>query len=311
MGTNLMDFYLANGTTGIVNWDLLRPRNAKHGEHWESLDLCDAGDVMARVRTFQPDAIFHLGARTDLRGSSIADYPQNTDGVRNLIDACTSLSNPPRVIFASSRLVCRIGYQPHSDSDYCPTNPYGESKCLGEVIVRGAGGSSLDWLIVRPTSIWGPWFRTPYRDFFDAVSLGRYVHPGSVPIHKSFGFVGNSIFQLDRLMFDAFDRVRGKTVYLADYPPLELRSWAVEVARSFGKGNVRSAPVPALKALALLGDLAVRFGLSSAPLTSFRLNNLMTDMVYDTTVLEEVVGELPFSLKEGIEMTVAWIADQR
>lgn len=58
----------------------------------------------------------------------------------------------------------------------------------------------LPWVLVRPTSIWGPWFDVPYRNFFLSVARRRYVHPAGKRIHKSFGFVGNITWHLHRLM---------------------------------------------------------------------------------------------------------------
>ena len=81
----------------------------------------------------------------------------------------------------------RIGYQPDSDTDYCPTTAYGASKALGEEAVRAAQ-LDVPWVIVRPTSIWGPWFDIPYRTFFDSIQHGRFFRidsaPGSVRLHS-------------------------------------------------------------------------------------------------------------------------------
>lgn len=307
LGTNLIDFYLAHSATNLVNFDLAPPRNPLHGQLWRPLDLCDEKAVAEEIANFKPDVIFHLGARTDLLGKDVRDYAANVAGVRNLIQSVNVLNSPPRVIFASSRLVCRIGYEPRSESDYCPTNAYGESKVEGEILTRTLSSPDTDWLIVRPTSIWGPWFDTPYLDFFDAVSRGRYVHPGGRRILKSFGFVGNTIFQLDRLMFLSREDTRHRTLYLADYPPLELRAWAEMVATATGRSKVLTAPLLVLRLLGLCGDVASKVGVPSVPLTSFRLNNLLTEMVHDTTLLEEVVGSLPFDLTTATRITIDWL----
>jgi hypothetical protein len=63
--------------------------------------------------------------------------------------------------------------------------------------------------MVRPTSIWGPWFEIPYRTFFDATARGRYLHPRGRKVRKSFGYVGNTVYQLDRLMFAEGPKVLG------------------------------------------------------------------------------------------------------
>jgi hypothetical protein len=68
-------------------------------------------------------------------------------------------------------------------------------------------------------------------------------------------------------------------------------------------------PYGVLKLGALTGDLAKALGWTQPPLTSFRLRNLVTEMVYDTRQLEEICGELPFSLEEGVRKTVAWMRE--
>ncbi len=79
------------------------------------------------------------------------------------------------------------------------------------------------WLIVRPTSIWGPWFAEPYRDFFTAIQRGLYMHPRGVRVRRSYGFVDNSVFILDRLTQHARGAAHRRTFYVADYEPVELR----------------------------------------------------------------------------------------
>jgi hypothetical protein len=37
------------------------------------------------------------------------------------------------------------------------------------------------------------------------------------------------------------------------------------------------------------------------------LNNLVTEMVFDTGVLKDLCGALPYSLEEGVKATVAWM----
>jgi hypothetical protein len=50
-----------------------------------------------------------------------------------------------------------------------------------------------------------------------------------------------------------------------------------------------------------------------SPLTSFRLRNLLTEMLYPnrTEPLERICGTLLFLLADGVRRTVAWIRDPR
>jgi nucleoside-diphosphate-sugar epimerase len=306
IGTNLIEACLGAGIT-VMNLDPEPPRNPKQLPLWTKVDTLDSSAVTASVDDFDPTLVFHLGARTDLHGRTTADYAQNIQGVRAIIEASNAASNIRRVIFASSRLVCRIGYQPKHDEDYCATTPYGQSKVVGEQIVRAAE-HHYEWLIVRPTSIWGPWFAVPYRDFFDAVARGRYFHIKGQSIKKSFGYVGNTVYQLQRLAYAA--NVAGQTIYLGDYPPTDLRIMANLIQRNTEASEVRTIPLWPLSLAARGGDLLQRGGWSEPPLTTFRLNNLLTEMVYDMHPLRDAVGSLPYSLEDGVRETVAWMRQQ-
>ena len=305
IGTNFVQRCLDAGRA-VLNADIRPPRNTDHRGVWRELDFTDPPAVQATVEEFDPTHIVHLAARTDLRGADVPSYAVNYVGTEAVIGAARGRSALERVVFASTRLVCRIGYIPRADDDYCATTPYGESKIAAERAIR-ASGLDVPWVIVRPTSIWGPWFEVPYRTFFDAVRAGRYVHPGDRQIYKSFGYVGNSVHQIDALLHSAPELVHGRTLYLADAPPIEVRDMANRIRREFGAGPVRTAPVPLLRAIAKAGDVAKAVGWREPPLTSFRLANLLTEMLFDLAPLHDITGPPPHSLDEGIHETVRWM----
>ena len=164
IGTNLIDRLSAQGCS-ILNIDINPPRNQDQMKFWQRIDICNFEMLKRSVENFNPNVIYHLAARTDLYGNTIDDYLANTEGVKNIVDLVSSLKSLTIVVFASSRLVCEIGYQPKGDQDYLPNTIYGESKVIGEKIVRqNSYKIPCSWVIVRPTSIWGPWFSTPYKD---------------------------------------------------------------------------------------------------------------------------------------------------
>lgn len=307
IGTNLINFFLANGDE-VVNLDILPPRNKAHSSYWQKLSLLDATGLRDAIHHFNPEVILHMGARTDLDGNSLDDYAANTVGVENLIAAIEDLKSLKRIVFASSRLVCRIGYQPLNELDYCPSTPYGESKVMGEQIVRGAASRiPCPWVIVRPTSIWGPWFDVPYKTFFLTIAKGRYVHPGAVQIPKSFGFVGNVVHELNALVSAEGETVNGKTLYLADYQPIDVAQMANSIQRELGVPRIKVVNVRLLRVAAWAGDLLKLLGWRNPPLTTFRLNNLLMPMVHDLHSLEAIVGALPYTMDEGIHITATWM----
>jgi nucleoside-diphosphate-sugar epimerase len=308
IGTNLVEHYVTAGVP-VTNFDRAPPRAPGHRGAWCRGDILDATALRDIVEDFSPTHIVHTAARTDIRGPTLSDYPQNVTGVANVIAAARRAPTLRRIIFTSSRLVARIGYQPRSEDDYCPPNAYGESKVVGEKVVRDAA-LPCSWVIVRPTSIWGPWFAVPYKDFFMAVAKNYYAHVRGVSVRKSFGFVLNTVHELDKLLETANETVHGKTLYLADYPPIRVEEMADCIQRELGTRKIRGVAFPLLKPVARAGDALQRLGWTEPPLTTFRLNNLVTEMVYDLEALERIVGPLPYSMEEGVRITVDWLRRQ-
>lgn len=306
IGSNLVRHLLAQGHA-VCNLDIAEPMDREAAGAWRRLDILDAAPLAAAMRDVEPDVLVHLAARTDLDGRSVADYGANTEGVRRVVAAAAATPSLKRCIFASSRLVCRIGYQPTGPTDYQPSTPYGESKVLGEQILHADRSLRCSWVLVRPTSIWGPFFRVPYRNFFDLVRARRYVQPRGRVVRKSFGFVGNTVLQLERLMNAPDDAVHRRMFYLADYEPLELGAWSAMIAAAFGVAPPREVPMGLLRGAARTGDLLAALGWRHVPLTSFRLDNLVTPMVHDLEPLRQVCGAVPHSLHEGTARTVRWL----
>ncbi|WP_298237186.1 NAD(P)-dependent oxidoreductase [uncultured Algibacter sp.] len=302
IGTNIIEFYKDNFE--VLNIDCCSPRNKDHIDFWKNIDILDEKTITSIFKDFQPHYVFHMAARTDLDGKTLEDYDANIQGVKNIIKALTYSNSLEKVIFASSRLVCEIGYNPKDEFDYRPSTVYGESKIIGEKIVRESKDLITDWVIVRPTSLWGPWFDIPYRSFFDSINKKVYVHPKGLEIRKKFGYVQNCVYIMDKLIYDK--KLNGKTIYLSDFKTLEVKNWADIISQKFHGKGVKSVPILILKFLAKAGDILKALGYNSPPITSFRLNNIITTMDYDTFEVENIVGELPYDLEEATTITYNW-----
>jgi len=308
IGTNLVERYRAEAEA-VLSLDPRPPQRPDHGPHWRALDPLDAEALRRHFAEFEPTHVLHFGARTDLDGERLLDYDANIRGVLAVIDAIRSAPSVERVIFASSRMVCRIDHRPVGPGDYSPPNAYGESKMIGELLVQEAKLEPT-WAIVRPTSIWGPWFDVPYKTFFLSVARGRYVNVRGHVVDKSFGFVGNFVHEVDRLLDAPEENIAGRTFYLADYPPINVGVMAEEIRRRLDAPALRTVPRGALEPAAKAGDALKKLGWRNPPLTTFRLDNLVTEMVFDLTPIQQIAGELPYGMNEGIDLTVEWLRAQ-
>ena len=186
IGTNILEDLLGKGYT-VRNIDIKCPKIESRKDLWDKVDITDYDAFERTVLGFEPDYIVHLAARTDLDGKNVKDYDANVTGVENLMKILHKLPNLKKVIIASSKFVTRNGYQIKNQFDYCPHTVYGESKVETEYKVW-ADKPLCDWCIIRPTSIWGPWFGVPYRNFFDMVMRRMYFHIGHIECHKTYGY---------------------------------------------------------------------------------------------------------------------------
>lgn len=271
-----------------------------------SCDVRNAPRVLETLKSFGPEAVVHLAARTDLGETrDLAGYAANIDGVRNVV-AAVRAGGVERAIFASSQLVCRVGYVPKSEADTAPTTLYGESKVWTERIVRETDGGGAAWCLVRPTTVWGPGMSAHYQRFLRMIAKGRYVHVGTSPLRKSYGYVGNVVHQIERLLAAPAGEIRGKTLYLADEPPLSLRDWADALQREMGAPPIRTIPIGLARLAARAGDAVNALGFRSFPFNSFRLDNLLTEYRFDLSETVRICGPSPVAMSEGVRELVRW-----
>lgn len=267
-------------------------------------DLLDPASIQVALARFKPQVVYNMAAETDLKGPPSNGYRANTEGVTNLIAAVASAASVERVIWASSQLVCKPGSAPVSDTDYDPVGGYGVSKAEGERLVRAANGGGKTWVIVRSTTIWGPGMSEHYMGILRLIRRGLYFHVGRRPLRKSYSYIDNLSAQLASLAVAPAGDVNRRTLYLADSEPVELRDWTNGFAEAFGR-RIPTLPAGIARALALAGDVAARLGLP-APLTSSRLNNMLTEYIYDTAPIEALHGPTRTSNAEGVRRTAEW-----
>ena len=66
-----------------------------------------------------------------------------------------------------------------------------------------------------------------------------------------------------------------------------------------------------MRILAQLGDFSKSIGWSNPPLTSFRLNNMLTGAHYPIEKTQTIVGPLPYNLEDGVQKTLAWMSSEK
>ena len=305
IGTNLINS-LANKYQ-VLNLDKHPPVNSELTLYWREIDILDYIKLENEILDFNPEYVIHLAAVTDLDGRNNKYYNANVEGTENLIRICGKLNKLKKVIFTSSMYVCRPGYIPKTYDDYKPHTLYGESKVKGELLVKKIKNPHFKWVIIRPTSIWGPWFGVPYIDFFNIVYTGKYFDFGRT-CSKTYGYVENIVFQIEKILQS--DNANFKTMYLGDNPPIQISQWANEISLEFGRRKIKKIPFLFVKTASIFGDilskLSVRF-----PISSFRLSNMTTNNVLPLDEIYEIAHDLPVSRSEGTRQTIEWLINYK
>ena len=303
IGTNLLEDLLKKGYE-VKNLDWNEPKIEERKSLWENVNIINYDQFEQAVLNFNPEYIIHLAARTDLDGKTLEDYDQNITGVENLMKIIHKLPDLKKVIITSSKFVTRNGYKIKNQHDYCPHTKYGESKVETEIHVWN-DTPDCDWCIIRPTSIWGPWFGVPYRNFFDIVMKHMYFHIGHIKCHKTYGYIGNAIYQIEQLLFNETPDENNKVFYIGDEPPYEINEWADEIAAELGF-KVPTMPVWFVKCLAKFGDFLGLFHIHF-PMQSFRFGNMTNDGINDMSNTYKIAPDMPYTRLQGTKETIAWI----
>lgn len=303
IGTNLLEDLMDKGHT-VLNIDWKEPKILKRKNIWRNIDITDYALFEEAVLKFNPEFIVHLAARTDLDGKTLEDYSANIAGVENLLKIIHKLRNLEKIIITSSKFVTKNGYQIKNQHDYFPHTKYGESKIETEIKVWG-DEPQCDWCIIRPTSIWGPWFGVPYRNFFDTVMKRMYFHIGHIKCYKTYGYIGNAIFQIEQLLFTKTSDENNKVFYIGDDPAYEINEWAEEISNELGF-KVPTMPVWFVKCLAKFGDFLGFFGIHF-PMQSFRFENMTNNGTNDMTNTYKIASEMHYTRLEGTKITIEWI----
>ncbi|GHT83480.1 NDP-sugar dehydratase or epimerase [Spirochaetia bacterium] len=303
IGTNLVVHFSSLGYT-VRNFDIVTPKDKEYISLWHRVDITNYDIFMQGTKEFSPDYIIHLAARTDLNGKNAGAYSANTIGVDNLLKIVQQLPNLKKILITSSMLVCGLGYKPDDQFDYHPTTVYGESKVITEKNVWN-NKPPCDWAILRPTSIWGEWFDIPYKNFFDMVIARRYFHIDEKSCTKTYGYVGNAAYQIERILLSNTTDESNKVFYIGDYQRTNIEEWANEIADELNY-KILTVPYFLVFIAALCGDLLKKLRISF-PMTTFRLHNMTTDNIVDLSNTTLLAPRLPYSRIQGIKRTLKWI----
>lgn len=303
IGTNLVEHFVRQGIP-LLNLDWNKPLDPAHNAHWRLCDLMDQSELRKHVAEFKPTHVVHLAARADTdEPNDIDAYQQNHEGTRRLLEVVKEAPGIERIIVTSTQFVCEAGHQPKHDLDFKPFTLYGETKRLTEMHTREAG-LQCAWTIIRPTTIWGPW-SLRYRDvMFKVMRKGLYFHPSKKKVVRSYGYVGNVVWQIEQMLRAPVEKVNGQVFYVGDQP-MDLRLWVDAISRALVKKPVRYIPTWLVKSIAVGGDI-LKFFRIPFPITSGRFRSMTSDYITPMDKTIAAFGNAPWTLEAGVAEMVRW-----
>lgn len=303
IGTNLIDFFLEKNIE-VLNVDKEHPKKKEHKKYWINCNILEYSKLEGIFQGFQPTHMIHLAARTDTTGTALGEYSDNIFGTKNVLQAVKATECISRVVITSTQFVHKPGHFPTSDVDFEPHTIYGQSKVITEQLTRDANLKCI-WTIIRPTNIWGPWHpRYPY-EFWKILKQGLYFHPGQEPVIRSYGYVGNVIYQINKILESPAEKVNQQTYYVGDQP-INLYDWANGFSLAIAHKKVHILPRKAVYFLAIIGDVLSKLKIKF-PITSSRFQSMTQNYPAPMEKTFEAFGIPPYSVEEGIKITVDWL----
>ena len=303
IGVHLVELLLEQEYT-VLNLDIQRPINNQNLDQFRNVSLTDKKQVTEEVLKFNPNFIIHWAATTTQNAKSLLDFEVNINGTRNLLEVADSLDNLKKLIFTSSQYVNSPGH-PHSvtSKDVRPYGFYGQSKLIGEQMMEQLLQIS-SWMIIRPTTIWGPWHPILTDGLWMQIFNGRYFHPKGDEAIKAYGYVKNTAWQILRFLEMENTYTDKKIFYIGDENIHQIK-WVSAFVHRLTNRKVREIPKFVLAAASEIGEILTKLGVKS-PLYRSRFRNLVTS---NPSPLEEtlsLLGPSPISLDKAVEETCSW-----
>lgn len=211
---------LVTGANGFVGGHLLSLLSVRADEitavSREDLDICDAADVDALIRSVSPERVVHLAAQASVAHSfrePIQTFQINALGTMNLLEAMRTHVPSARLLVASS--ADTYGHvEPHEipigeDTLQRPVSPYAASKVAQESLaLQYARAYGMRIVVTRSFNAIGPGQSTDFALPSFAAQIARSAASGTDAVLK----VGN--LDVERDFVDVRDVVRAQVMLL-------------------------------------------------------------------------------------------------
>ena len=302
IGTNLLNFFDDNGVIHL-NVDIEKPKLEKLVPYWDKCNVNDYHKLEKVIIKFKPEFIINLAAQTDTNLLEQQSHEVNYLGVKNIIKVIDKNRLQCKIIHLSSMLVNDLGTPVDELANLNSSSWYGKSKVKSEMLLKETRG--INYCILRPTSIYGPYMGTPYYELFQ-LSLKKLIIPYPRKMgRRPFGFVGNVVQQVEYVIAN-FSECSDKSFYLMDSTNLNVKIISTKIRECLGLSLPRSLNNFIFEYLAFLGDFFKLFNLHF-PLTSSRYKNLITNQTIPDHLNINLDQDKKISFDQSIVVTINWM----
>lgn len=312
IGTNLVELLIMRGHS-VLNIDSVRPCNKAHHHLWKCVDIMDRKAVIDAFIEFNPDWVVHLAGRADCDENTTVEegYTANTIGHQNVLDAINATPSIQNAVITSSQYVCGPGHHPKDEFEYAPATVYGQSKVITEKLTYAAE-LHCTWTIIRPTNIWGPWHARYRREFWKIARKGLYFHPGGDPVIRCYGYVGNLVAHVEKILEAAPGIVHRKVFYLSD-PADDIHKWASSFCIALCGKPAPKIPRFLLHAMGVAGDTISSLTGNPFYVNSSRVKSMTSDYLVPGWIENTIatLGPPAYTLNEGVNRTADWFLRDR
>lgn len=207
-----------------------------------------------RTALGQAEIVFHLAGLTKAR--SRREYLEtNGDATGRLAEAAAGRGSRVRkIVYVSSLAVGgphRAGAPAREEEEPRPITDYGESKQLGEDLLRRRCGG-VAWTVVRPPVVYGPFDRDVFH-YFRAAARGFVPLLGGGRLELSLLHVADLVEALTLAAFS--ERSDGRVYFVSDGRVHTSREVATTLQELAHRARVVPVPGAVLRLAGLVGDL--------------------------------------------------------
>jgi nucleoside-diphosphate-sugar epimerase len=267
--------------------------------------------ALLRELTRRADVVYHLAGLTSAR-SRREFMAVNGEATGALSAAAASSPNPPKLVLVSSLSVAgpHVAARPaREDEPPAPVNGYGESKLLGEQLLRREG-TGLRWTIVRPPWVYGPGdratlalFRLAARGFFPSVR-GGCMQISLVHVHDLVEAL---------LLVGASAAADGRVYYATDGAVHTVAQFGQALLAACGGGRALHVPGFVFRFLGLAGEAAAWVGRRPPLLGRDKAcEGLQAGWVCDDSRIRSELGyRSRIGLAAGVAATLTWYRERK